>query len=171
MIQYGLASSDASPPQTLVLQPALVSGGWTNVRNDGPYFAGMTFTPTRNLVVYRLGRWKWAGNSQTHIVKLTNYTTQVDVPGGSVTVDCSTGSVGSYIYASLTEPITLISGTQYYLTSYEAGGGDNFGDFSPSGFVVPNVDISGIEVAYWSGSWSGGFFAGQSLEPVNMLYE
>ncbi len=76
-------------------------------------------TPT----VTQLGRWKIAGNSGTHSVKLYN-------SGGVVrtaSVDLTTGSSGSYVYAPIT-PITLSASTAYWILSEETNGGDQWYD-------------------------------------------
>src|ERR1700722_11085797 len=80
------------------------------------------------LVVNQLARWVVSGNSGTHTVKLVDASTGTDLPGGSVSVNTSGAKAGQYLYASLTAPLTLTSGHQYYLMSSETLGGDQWYD-------------------------------------------
>ncbi len=80
-----------------------------------------------DITITQVGRWKVSGNSQTHTVGI--YTGSV---GGTATavatasVDMSTGSAGTFVYATLSSPYTWTAGSTIYLYSTETNGGDSW---------------------------------------------
>ena len=100
-----------------------------HIRNDFTGSVGMSFMvgPTP-LTVRVLGRLVLPGNTHTHTVKLVSGDTGVDLPGGSVTINTAAGTPGSYLYASLANPIVLAANTNYYVVSQETAGADMWYD-------------------------------------------
>ena len=96
-----------------------------SLRNDFGGFVGMKLTvgssPTQ---VTALGRVCVTGNAQSHLVKFVDATTGSDVPSGSVSINMSGCTPGTFTYATLPNPISLSAGASYYLASQENAGGD-----------------------------------------------
>ena len=76
------------------------------------------------ITVTSLGRWVVAGNTGSHVVKLS--TSSGDVAGGSVTINTSGVTAGQYCYANLAKPVTLSANATYYIVSHEVNGGDQW---------------------------------------------
>lgn len=95
-----------------------ITGGSTRTGN---YQIGIAFTPASSLTITHLGRYKFSGNSQTHVVSIYSSPFSSPVLVASATVDCSTGSAGSFVYA--TASATLTGGVQYALVSDEPTAG------------------------------------------------
>ena len=100
------------------------------LRNNLTAFAGMKFTVGSSPVtITSLGRIYVAGNTGTHTVKIVNAGTGVDVAGGSVSINTSTGTPSNgFKYVALAAPVTLTANTAYYLVSQETSGGDQWYD-------------------------------------------
>jgi hypothetical protein len=98
--------------------------------NNQDLYLGFSFdTGTNAPVVTHLGRWKISSNSQTHNLYLYLYkyvNGKSDVQIATASVDLSTGSAGTYVYAALGSPVTLLANTRYYVTSQEVSGGDTW---------------------------------------------
>jgi hypothetical protein len=128
----------------------------------------MQFTPgTSSLSVTSVGRVCLAGNAGTHQVKFTNATTGVDVTGGMATVNMAGCTAGQFIYTALPAPITLQSGTAYYLSSQEVAGGDMWYD---EGGVTVTSDAAAKMSASYDGSWTMAGGANTSYVPPNFEY-
>jgi hypothetical protein len=155
-------STSAGPGST---GPFVTSGALSSLRNDFTGYVGFSFTPATNFTINQLGRWVVSGNSQTHILKLTDAATGTDLPGGSVTVNTSGATTGAYLYGTLGTPVTLHSGHQYYMTSQETNGGDQFYDL---GTVTPTAGTATLNSgAFNNGSWGTLGTSNQSYGPVN----
>ncbi|MBV8906784.1 MAG: hypothetical protein JOZ22_24350, partial [Acidobacteriia bacterium] len=72
-----------------------------------------------------LGRMVASGNTGTHTVKIAGSNGQ-DITGASVTIATSGKTAGSFAYAALSAPVTLIPGGVYYIISSETAGGDQW---------------------------------------------
>ena len=113
-------------------------------------YIGMKFTVgASNLKIYSLGRWKSAGNSGTHLLKLvTTPPVVTNVPNGFATVDLSGGSVGSFVYADLFTPIVIEAGESFYLVSQELSSGDSWhqlsGSFGHTTDATLNCGVYGV---------------------------
>ncbi len=138
-------------------RPRFVAGGAADVefftqfpagslRNDFAGDAGFKFTPTSNLVVTALGRVNVSGNTQTHAVTLYDAT---PTALGSVSIDASLGTPGTYEYAPLGSPVSLTSGTPYYLMSVEFNGGDQWYELN---ILAHTADASLDNAAYRVGA-------------------
>jgi len=136
---------------------ALTSGAGSSLRNDYTGYVGFAFTPTRLLTVSSLGRWVVSGNSQTHSIGI--WTTIALI--ASATVNCSGATPAQYLYHTLGTPLILATGTQYYLTSTETSGGDEwynvFSGSSTSDLVInfacygtgPATPASNVGAGVW----------------------
>jgi hypothetical protein len=105
----------------------ITNGAATNSFGVSNFAIGFTWlngsvTPT----ITHLSRWKIAGNTQVHNVYLA--TSSPFVILGTVSVDMSTGSAGSWVSTALGSPVTLVALTQYALMSAEVNGGDQWYD-------------------------------------------
>ncbi len=119
-----------------------------------------------NLYVTSLGRWKNSGNSQVHTIRIVETLTGVVV--ASVTVDMSSGSVGTYVYADLVLAVTLIASTSYYLMSSEISSGDQWRDVAA---VISTADLTVVEGIYHDGGgYHGVGIPVASYVPPNFLY-
>lgn len=146
---------------------AITSTPTSGTRSDFTAAVGTRITVGgTDLTVTDVGRWKNTGNSLTHVVKLVDAATGIDVPGGSAVVDLSGGSVGSYVYAALAGAVTLLAGQDYYLLTAELNGGDTWRDLEA---VTPSADLSIVNGAYYDGSFHD-TGAGQAYGPPNFLY-
>jgi hypothetical protein len=115
------ANMSAVPGAPYVLTQTLKTPLNNQSLNLGFYFDTGSNTP----VVTHLGRWKISGNSQTHNLYLYKYVNgSSDVQIATASVDLSTGSAGTYVYAALGSPVTLLASTRYYVASQEVSGGD-----------------------------------------------
>lgn len=134
-------------------------------RNDFTGYVGCKFTVgAADLYVSKLGRWKIAGNSQAHTVKLVAAGTGIDVPGGSVSI--SGGTAGSYVFAALASPLILLAGEAYYLVSSETNGGDQWEDRHAVGTAT---DVTVNNSVYYDTDYNVDS-AGQSYGGVNLQY-
>lgn len=114
-------------PTGAVVSTAVLTSPSTGTRNNYDNYVGFAFTPTRNISVTSMGRWKVSGNSGTHTIGLFTDADKLEVPGGSVSLDLSVGGVG-YQYADLGAPVSLTSGVTYIIASLEVSGGDFWHD-------------------------------------------
>ncbi len=125
------------------------------------------------IMVYELGRWVTAGNSQSHTVYLlaTNLNTIA-----SVTINAGGAPAGQYAYTGLASPVTLAANTVYYLVSTEAAAGDAFygGATVASG---NDLTVDGSVLATYAQSWNPASFVFAPVQsgavtfgPVNFRY-
>ena len=93
-------------------------------RRDIQGFVGMSITIIgSNLVVTHLGRIHFPGNTQSHVVKIVDAATGMDV-GSPVTIQMPAGPENEYAFAEMTEAATLEASKRYYVVSEERDGGD-----------------------------------------------
>jgi hypothetical protein len=120
------------------------------------------------LSVTSLGRWCVSGNIGSHVVKLVEVSTGLDVPGGSVVVLMNPAQAGSYQYTELPSPVTLAANTAYYLASAEQISGDTFYNSGP----VVSTAVAGVTGSvYQSGADPWVFVSpGAAYVPVNFTY-
>jgi len=115
-----------------------------HIRNDFTGSVGMLLQvgPTP-LTVRILGRMVLAGNTGTHTLKLVDGDTGVDIPGGSVTVDTTTGTPGAYLYGALQNPVILAANASYFVVSQETVGGDQWFDKDTSAQTTGDAALLG----------------------------
>jgi hypothetical protein len=104
--------------------------------------------------------------SRHHAVKLVLGSNEVDVAGGSVTINMTGCTPGQFVYTALASPLILASGTTYHLASQETDGGDQWYDYDP---VIndPGVSMNGL-VFSWGTSWITVGVSGVSYVPPNL---
>lgn len=107
-----------------------VSGhGMTTLRNDYTGWLGMEINVGSSaMTVNQLGRWVVPGNSGTHIVKLVDATTGIDLASASVATAGAPSD--QFKYTPLPSVVTLPANSTYYVLSQETQGGDQWYDFS-----------------------------------------
>jgi RHS repeat-associated protein len=140
---------------------SLISNGalTATLRNDFTGFVGASITVGSSpVVVSELGRWKISGNSGSHLIKLVRASDSADVPGGAVTVNLTSGTVGTFVYGALPAPITLESFTTYYLICQEYLSGDTW--YNENQPVVAATGLT-INSAVWRNG-SGVYFSAGS---------
>ena len=119
---YGPVDFQTASTATQTFVSSLKPG---TLRNNFTGWVGVSMTTGASaLQVTQLGRMYLSGNTGTHTVKIVNASTGADLPGGSATVNFSSGQPGSLVYATLVAPVTLQANTNYYVVSQETAGGD-----------------------------------------------
>ena len=126
----------------------------TATRNDFGDFVGMSImVGAEPITVTHLGRWTVVGNSKTHPLKIVTASTKVDLPGGSVTVDCLGATPGQFLYGQLPTPVTLAANTRYYI------GGENYPINNDlwheyqGGYACTSVADLELPVYFWAGDY------------------
>jgi hypothetical protein len=159
-----------------IYSAAALTNAWnvTSLGSPAPlsgYAAGCQFTVGASPVqVTQLGRWVFAGNSQTHTVYLLD-SNQNTV--ASVTVATSGATTGQFVYASLSVPVTLSANSTYYLVSTETS--DTYDYNGTTVTPVAGLTVNYAVLASSSGSPSSWSFnpylagSGQIFGPVNMV--
>jgi len=120
-----------------------------------------------NITVDSVARWKVAGNSQTHTVKITNIDQSIVL--ATAAIDLTTGSAGTFVYASVT-PVVLSAATTYLISSSETNGGDQFydDDTTPTSTAAyATLGNSVFASACTSGTAFSPHLAGKTYVPVN----
>jgi Domain of unknown function (DUF4082) len=132
-------------------------------RQFGVYFT----VGTSAVTVTHLGRWKMAGNSQTHNLRL------ITVSGtilGSVDVDLSTGTSDTYVFAELSSPVVLSASTDYALLSVETSGGDDLTGHTNTLTTTGVITAFYTTFRYNDGDSVGAGDADNMHGPVNFKY-
>jgi len=183
--QFSLSASSPSPlifsltstPALLTVTPPLGATPFvTNfvagtLRNNYSGWVGMQVTVGASPVtVTELGRIMVSGNSGTHTVKLVKVSDGQDVPGGSVSIAMSGGTVGQFKYATLASPVVLAANTNYWLLSEETFGGDSWSDLNTT---VTTTSVATVNTAAYGtgpGAWFANGGGNQTYGPVNFKY-
>jgi hypothetical protein len=141
------------------------------LRNNYSGWVGMQVTAGASPVtVTELGRIMVSGNSGTHTVKLVRVSDGQDVPGGSVSIAMSGGTVGQFKYATLASPVVLAANTNYWLMSQETFGGDSWSDLNTT---VTTTSVATVNTAAYGtgpGAWVAIAGPNQTYGPVNFKY-
>jgi len=160
-----------NPPPAISPTQYVTSSAPGLPRNGFSGFAGMQIVVgPAPVTVTELGRMMADGNTGTHTVKFVNAADGTDVPGGTVSIDMSTGMVGQFQYAHLGAPVVLSAGSTYYLVSQEAAGGD-FWFYDDT--TITTTSVASEISAAWVGSggqWNLNGAAGQSFGPLDFKY-
>jgi hypothetical protein len=151
---------------------------------DAPFVTGQTLSGTLQntyngwlgfkftvgnapITVSQVGRWVVSGNTGTHVVKLVNASTGLDVTGGAATVVTAGAAPGAFQYAALAQPVVLPVNTSYYLVSREPAGGDFY--YTPATVLQHTGEASITSAAFGPGSatgWRTYSTSGHSYVPV-----
>lgn len=136
-----LAADDRDPIVLLELQPACIpdATAWApfggaqlfglastgTARNDVTGCVGVKFLALADILIYSLGRYKIAGNAQTHTLRLMQESASGTLTTlHTATLDLSTAGVG-FAYADI-PPTQLQAGVTYHIYSSEIAGGDSW---------------------------------------------
>lgn len=147
--------------------PFITSNPSGSLRSDFTGCLGFWFTTPASpvITVTDLGRWKVAGNNQSHTIYLKLFDNTVIA---SAVVDFSSGGTnGAYNYTAIT-PVALTPSTTYYLTSSETNGGDQWYDdqaFTNSGVVTAGNSVYQVGC---TGDPTHAGAAGNSYVPPNI---
>jgi hypothetical protein len=142
-------------------------------RNDIQGFVGMSITVLGgNLVVTHLGRIHLPGNTQSHIVKIVDAATGLDV-GSPVTIQipATPETENQYVFEPMTETAMLLASQTYYVVSEERLGGDLWYDL-PNTSTTTNVALlnSGIFKRVTDANYSAFGGVNEMYGPVNFRY-
>lgn len=150
---------------------AAVASLSTNLRNTYTGFVGMQIlTGNLSVTLNYLGRMMLSGNAAAHTVKVVRASTQIDVPGASVSLNMAGGTIGQFKYAALATPVVLLANTLYWIVTQETAAGDVWHDHA-STVLIPNTAIATITALVWDrplGGWTvQAVGANESFGPVN----
>ena len=150
--------------------PFVTSMALGTVRNNFSGWVGMVIRVASNpLTVNALGRIVVPGNSGSHTVKIVDGSTNLDVPGASVSLSTSGVSPGGFVYGNLASPVTLNANGVYFVVSFETAGGDQWYDKDTT--LQTTAVASVVSAVYSSGSsYAQLGSAGQSYVPVDLEY-
>lgn len=114
---FSFWKTDSAPSSTEWM--TAVSGG--TPRSDYSEPLGCCFDVGGSpITVTHLGRWIISGNNQIHTVSLGTGTTGFPLSVlGSVSVDTTLGTPGTFLYTALGSPVTLSASTRYVIVSSE----------------------------------------------------
>jgi hypothetical protein len=158
--------SDAPPGTAFVTGTTLGTS-----RNDFSGWVGMQILVGSNsLSVQQLGRMMAPGNSGTHTLKLVRASDGQDVPGGSISIPMTGGTIGQFKYVPLTTPVTLSANNVYYLLSLETGGGDAWYDWDTIVTTTGVAADTGAVYGFGSGTWVPLGGTDRSFVPVSFKY-
>lgn len=116
-----------------------------------------------------LGRWRLAGNSQSHTVKLVRASDSTEI--ASVSIDASAGTADQFQFAGLSAPVLLAANTEYYLVSREYSAGDQWLDCDTT--ITTSTAAQALSAVFSTGdetTYSTSCDAGDSFGPVNLKY-
>ncbi len=124
------------------------------------------------LTIVGLGRIFVAGSSGTHLIKVVDATTNVDMPNAvtSVALSSANASDGQFVYGVLVDPVMLAANTDYYVISQEVAGGDHWYDLDTT---VQTTAVAAVTSAVYGdgvSSYTRGGGAGHTYGPVDVLY-
>jgi hypothetical protein len=156
----------ATPGQGFVVAETLGT-----MRNNFTGFVGMVISVAADpLTVFGLGRFVVVGNGGTHMLKIADGATGVDLPGAVVTVDLAGRTQNQFAYEIFPAPIILNPNTEYYVVSQETLGGDQFFDLDTS--IVTTAVASVVAAAFTDGvnPFVRGGGPNHSYGPVDLLY-
>lgn len=112
------------------------------------------------------------GNSRTHLLKIADATTGIDLPGAAATVDLAAGGTDNeFVYEIFPGPVVLNPNTEYYVLSQETLGGDQWYDLDTT---VVTANVATVTSAVFSdgvgGTFTRGGGAGHTYGPVDLLF-
>jgi hypothetical protein len=140
------------------------------VRRDYNGWVGMQFRVGSNpLTITGVGRIVAPGDSGTHLVKIVDASTGLDVPGASASVVTAGATAGTYVYGAVSS-VVLNANAPYYILTQETAGGDPWYDFNT---LVQTTNVANtVSAAYYYGSaYYNLGSSGASYGPVNFQYQ
>jgi hypothetical protein len=158
---YIITRFDLLAEKSFVITPTT-----TTLRNNFTGELGCRITMGDTVTLTELGRWRVSGNSGIHTLRVRNASeTQI----ASVSYDASAGTVGAFNYVALGSPVTLTAGQNYFITSQELNGGDQWYDHAPVTFQQIVTALNNAFSATGSGFSVGA--ANRMFIPVDFKYE
>ncbi|MBV9746513.1 MAG: immunoglobulin domain-containing protein, partial [Acidobacteriia bacterium] len=158
------------PPPTTTAAFFVTSDNLGTLRNDYSCWVGMVIqvgaTP---LGVKALGRIMVAGNTGTHLVKIVNASTGLDLPGGSVSVTMTGATPGYFVYQALPSPVTLNAYATYYFLTQETQGADQWYDYNTTVQTTTAASVTAAVYSYGPSYVTTGY-PGQTYGPVDFQY-
>jgi len=130
----------------------LTGGG--NRNNFDDWIGGKIIT-SNSFTITDLGRYVFAGNSQSHTVALFSISGSLLTAG---VINTSGQASNQFVYVPVT-PYTVASQTAYYLVCRENSGGDSWLDAHQQYANGLRLDASGLSGGAF---YSGGFFSGST---------
>jgi RHS repeat-associated protein len=172
----GTAGNGYGPTSFLYAPPAertsfVTSFTPTSLRQDFSGWVGSTVTVGQaDVQVTSLGRWVVAGNSGSHVVKLVDAATGVDVVGGSVSVATAGTPAGRFAFVDLDSPVTLRANSRYHIVTQETAGGDSWYNYNTKLVTTSVAANTGLVYSTTPGKWVAGGTAGNGYGPTSFLY-
>jgi hypothetical protein len=122
--------SEETPPVTPTA-PTIQSGYFVTKATPGTPsnafdgWAGMEIlVDASSIIVSKVGRLFATNNVQQHAIKIIDKGTNIDLT--TAILDTIGGTDGDFQYVDLPSPVTLISGSSYYIVGNQYSGGDQF---------------------------------------------
>ena len=138
-----------------------------HIRNNFTGWVGMSMTVgPAPLVITTLGRMVAPGNTGTHVVKIIDAATGMDLAGAAVSVKTAGSTPGTFSYSALQNPITLAANTDYLILSQETLDGDQWYD-SDTTVQTINVALLTGPVYGTSGAYNAMGLGGHMFVPVD----
>jgi hypothetical protein len=135
------------------------------LRSDFSGGVGFAFYATANATITHLARWKVAGNTQTHTLRIRN-AAGTDLGNVSANMNTAVGDAQWHFYA-LASPVSITAGTRYWILSDETSGGDQWRDnISPTQTPVFSSAFNrllGTEI-------QAGFYSGTTQVTTSYLF-
>jgi len=129
--ESALSNEVSATPAAAVPKPFVKSIVNGSVHNDFPGTPGTKgllgmriVVGASDLLVSQLGRNVLAGNSDSHVIKIVDESTNSDL--GAVTVQTAGQTPDAFVFGSLTNPVLLKKNSGYYIVSEETAGGDTW---------------------------------------------
>lgn len=126
-------------------QPLITATSFADARTDSSsnWLGYKAHVGSSALTVPQLGALRAALNDgTTHIVKLVNASTGVDVTGASASVSLTTGSIGQFVYVTLGSPVTVTANTDYLVLVSMTPTTQYFIDYGTPAYTNTNITIS-----------------------------
>jgi hypothetical protein len=141
----------------------------TTSDNDFTGFIGMGITVGNTpLVVRSLGRMVAPGNTSSHIVKIVDASTGLDVPNAFVTVNTAGATAGTFVYGTLSSPVTLNANATYYMVSQEVSFGDQWYSNGTGAQTTNAATLNGV--LWGPPNWQFTEAPGQMWGPIDFTY-
>ena len=126
---------------------------------------GMGVTPPSTITITAIGRYCYSGDSGTHTLNIRSTGCTIL---GTVSINMSGATPGTWVYATLGTPVVVTGGTKVFINSVEtSASGDHWGYNATTittAFGTPGTDTQAQDNNGCTGH------AGQTEGPVNFLF-
>jgi hypothetical protein len=123
------------------------------------------------ITVTGVGRMFAPGDSGTHVVKIVNAATGLDVVSGSTTISMTGGTSGAFTYGALAGTVTLAANGTYYILSQETSGGDAWYDLNTAVITTSAASVTGCIYSLDGVTYTYDGSPGYSYGPVSFIYQ